>query len=650
MKPNSKAIAYKDNGVKFDNKDVPEVVRHILSNRGFSQDEFDIYFDKEPEFNSPLDDFEELGNALGLLDENLQRGFIGICGDYDVDGMTSTALLIRLCEACFHTPIYRIPDRIKDGYGMSVRIVDEFHKNGVSLIITVDNGSAAVEAIAHARALGIDVIVTDHHELGETLPEANVILNPKLIRDDSPYKDLAGVGMAYLLAKEYMDIHPHFTDGLRDDMIALYAMGTVADMVPLTGVNRTWVRQGLKSLAVSQVPGLVSLRRVSGCTEEIDPNDIGFRIGPRINAIGRVGDPSIIVDLLTTNCQREADKFAEAADSANRQRKGMCESIGQESEYYVEQFSFLDRYNFIFAVGEWHPGVIGIVASRLVNKYGVPVFIASEKDGIIKGSARSIEGFSIKEALDFCRPLLESGGGHAMAGGFSLKSEHKKHFHKMLDLYTMLCIPENTRAVQKADVEATLHDMNFDTLSEISSMKPFGIGNAEPLFLLRDIQVVDQRCVGMNNAHVIGKLSHKDFADQIKFVAWGFGEAGNIPSSCDMVVRLKENEYKGDVTIQLDLQSVWSSGEIEKEEYQVLPNGMPKIGKLAGCFDRHGNGYQFQYEYEKSIKCRYAGNTLALNLRNGNCKLNGQKVNVWDDGVYLSLRYLIKCVLLKAEG
>ncbi|MEB3249355.1 MAG: DHH family phosphoesterase, partial [Merismopediaceae bacterium] len=313
----------------------------VLINRGITTPELaQIYCQPESQvLPDPLTEFPDLAKSVELLTQAIQRGEkIAICGDYDADGMTSTALLLRALKHLGADVHYAIPSRMKDGYGINERIVTEFAETGVGLILTVDNGISAHAAIALAIELGLEVIITDHHDLPETLPPADAILNPKLLAENSPYSGLAGVGVAYILAittAQKMGKLP----GLTEILLELYTLGTIADLAPLVGVNRRWLKRGLKRLPNSKLLGVQALIQLSGINDEqkaLKPDDIGFRLGPRINAIGRIGDPQIVIELLTTEDSGIALERAMQCEQVNQRRQELCEQIEQEAIAYIE--------------------------------------------------------------------------------------------------------------------------------------------------------------------------------------------------------------------------------------------------------------------------------------------------------------------------
>ncbi|NES97863.1 MAG: single-stranded-DNA-specific exonuclease RecJ, partial [Desertifilum sp. SIO1I2] len=508
----------------------------------------------------PLEEFPDLAFSIELLESAIASGEkIAICGDYDADGMTSTALLWRALGALGAKINYAIPSRMHEGYGINTRIVEEFHAEGVKLILTVDNGIAAYEPIARARELGLKVIVTDHHDLPPNLPPANVILNPKLLPPSSPYWGLAGVGMAYVLAVT-------LAQQLRKDglilrsCLELFTLGTIADLAPLKGVNRRWLKRGLAKLPQSQLAGIQALIQVSGVNDTqkaLKPDDIGFRLGPRINAVGRLADPQIVIELLTTDNPGIALERAMQCEQINKHRQLLCEEIEQQAIAWVEE-SLLDlqaeRVLVVVQPG-WHHGVIGIVASRLVERYGVPVFIGTyEDDSHIRGSARSIPEFNVFEALQFCSDLLGKFGGHQAAGGFSLPAENLEALQTRLSQFAHQCLqPQHLKPLVKVDVLADFAAIDTQLYQQIEKLQPCGIENDSPTFWTPDVRILEQRVVGKNHLKVTFAQDRCEHLKILNAIAWRWGQYYPLPTRLDIAYQLRENTWNGNTNVELGL-------------------------------------------------------------------------------------------------
>ncbi|WP_041229606.1 single-stranded-DNA-specific exonuclease RecJ [Rippkaea orientalis] len=537
------------------------LIAKVIINRGIDTvKSTQVYLDPEVEnLPSPLKEFPDLATSITLLQEAITTGEkIAICGDYDADGMTSTALLLRAFSQLGADIYYEIPSRMKDGYGINERIVEAFADQGVGVILTVDNGISAYQPIQRAIELGLTVIITDHHDLPEKLPPADAILNPKLLPENSPYRGLAGVGVAYILAVTTAQ-SLGITQGFIDPLLELFTLGTIADLAPLIGVNRRWLKRGLRRLPKSQLAGVQALMQVAGVSEEqkqLKPDDIGFRLGPRINAIGRIGDPQMIIELLTTDDPGIALERAMQCEQINAKRKAMCEQIELEAVHLVENTPIPWKKDRVLVVvqSNWHHGVIGIVASRLVERYGVPVFIGTyeENPSKIRGSARGIKEFNIFEALDFCGDLLGKYGGHKAAGGFSLLAKNLDHFKQRLSTFAHQYLePHHLKPLVSIDAEA-----NFDQLTpllhqSIDQLQPWGIGNEFPVFWTPNVQVLEQRIVGKNHLKLVFCQDNNE--NQMKAVAWRWGEYFPLPKRVDIAYKLKENNWNGETNIEIEI-------------------------------------------------------------------------------------------------
>lgn len=553
------------------------LLAQVLINRGMeTPTQVREFLEPETQFlPEPIDEFPDLGISVELLENAIaSQEKIVICGDYDADGMTSTALLLRALKwlgvqeeklKC------DIPDRQKDGYGINERLVEKFHREGVGLILTVDNGISANDPIKKAKELGLKVIVTDHHEIPENpenLPPADAILNPKLIRrENSPYRGVAGVGVAYILAV-CLAQRLGKTKGLVKPMLELLTLGTIADLAPLTGINRRWVKRGLKLLPNSDIEGVKALIEVSrveskshSSTENsLNPEDIGFRLGPRINAVGRINDPKIVIDLLTTNDPTIALQRAKQCEEINLKRQLLCEEIEQEAIAWCEQSQIDLQQERVLVVVQpnWHHGVIGIVASRLVERYGVPVFIGTyeeEDSDRIRGSARGIPEFDVFEALLSCEDLLGKFGGHKAAGGFSLPAKNLTEFQRRLSQFAhKLLQPEHLKPLLKIDAKAEITDINLELYQQIQALQPCGIENSAPVFWMSDVRIVEQQIVG--KGHLKLTISQFSSPEKVKAIAWRWRDYFPLPNRVDIAYRLRENNFNGSKTVELELLGV----------------------------------------------------------------------------------------------
>lgn len=552
--------------------DLPLLLAQVLVNHGIDTPEAALVYlnPEDQQLPSPLAEFPDLEASVGLLADAIAAGSaIAICGDYDADGMTSTALLLRALRSLGATIDYAIPSRMQEGYGINQRIVEDFAAAGVAVIITVDNGIAAYDPVARARELGLAVIITDHHDLPPTLPPANAILNPKLLAEESPYRGLAGVGVAYVLAVCLMQRLGQLQ--AITDLLSLFTLGTIADLAPLSGVNRRWVKRGLKCLANCQYPGIQALIQVSGSgskaqRDNLKPDAIGFRLGPRINAVGRIADPQTVIELLTTDDWQVALTCAAACEQTNRHRQQLCSEIEQAAIAWIDSANPSDPAApnpqrdqvLVLVQPDWHHGVIGIVASRLVERYGVPVFISTyegEDRQEIRGSARSIPEFDIFAALQHCEAHLEKFGGHRAAGGYTLRTKAWAAFRSGLIEFAHRCLtPDLLRPLVAIDAQARFNQINWPLFHGIDHLQPCGIDNPEPVFWSAGVSVLEQRVIGQQGNHLKLTLSQAESDHHsFKAMAWRWGEYAPLPERIDIAYRLRDNYWNGETTLELEL-------------------------------------------------------------------------------------------------
>lgn len=548
------------------------LLAQVLINRGIQTPEQAwLYLDPETQqLPSPLDEFPDLLRSVDLLATAIEQGHkIAICGDYDADGMTSTALLLRALWHLGADAQYAIPSRMQEGYGINCRIVEEFYAEGVRLILTVDNGIAAYEPIARAVELGLTVIITDHHDLPEQLPPAQAILNPKLLPTSSPYYGVAGVGVAYILAVCLAQALNR-TQDLTASSLELFTLGTIADLAPLVGVNRRWVRRGLQLLPKSRIPGIQALIEVAGLDQgkkALKPEAIGFRLGPRINAVGRIADPQIVIDMLTTEDVGIALQRAMQCEETNALRQRMCELIETQAVAWCEKqqaqgkLDLQSQRMLVVVQPDWHHGVIGIVASRLVDRYGVPVFIGTYEDKEqkeIRGSARGIPEFNVFEALQACDDLLDKYGGHRAAGGFTFAAKNLRQVTARLSYFACQHLqPEYLKPLVAVDVKANLADITLDLYEQIDFLHPCGIQNSEPVFWTPLVNVIEQQIVGKDRKHLKLTLAHTHpetrQVTSIKAIAWRWAEYHPLPHQIDIAYKIRLNEWQGKQSIELEL-------------------------------------------------------------------------------------------------
>ncbi|NUN63804.1 single-stranded-DNA-specific exonuclease RecJ [Pseudanabaena biceps] len=590
------------------------IIAQVLLNRGINTAQSaKIFLDPELEdLPSATQAFPDLTVSVNRIEQAIKNGDrITICGDYDVDGMTSTALLMRTLKLLGAVVEYEIPSRMNEGYGINQRIVRDCHDRDVKLIITVDNGITAYEAIALAKSLNISVIVTDHHEVPEDLskiPPATAILNPKYKVDpQSPYYTIAGVGVAYVLALELSDRFGKRTE-LEQPLLELFTLGTIADLASLTGINRRLVKKGLRLLSQSKVIGIIALINESGISKDkqvgMKPEAIGFGLGPRINAIGRIGNPQTIIDLLTCDEMGQAIELAKKCEATNKERQELCKNIEQEAIAYMtkkksEGFDIKQERVLVIVdrevqesltpspspsrgegskrkslpaplsplgAGEgWHHGVIGIVASRLVERYGAPVFIGSyedadgEEEATVRFSVRGIPEFHVFHSLEYgaIKSIRNKGGGHKAAGGFTLPAENMEKLRQGLREFADRenILPSHISPLINVDVLADLSDISMTMLQTCDRLQPCGLGNSDPVFYSQNVRVLSQQTRGRDKIkHLSLELDTGN--DKIKAIAWRWGEYCPVPDYVDIAYKLRANQWQDTTSVELEIVGI----------------------------------------------------------------------------------------------
>ena len=540
---------------------MPPVLVKVLFNRGVrSYDEAKRFFRPElSSLNDPFDLPQMDVAASRLLEAVRKRERVLIYGDYDVDGITSVALLYRFLRKLGVPADFYVPDRIAEGYGLSEQGVREAVSRGAQLLITVDCGVTAHKEVALARQLGLDVIVTDHHEPGDELPQANAVIDPKRKDSTYPFKELAGVGVAFKLLQALVHLTRSSTDDLHEGL-DLVAIGTAADIVPLVDENRTLVKMGLERLSRTPNVGLRALLEVAGLArKEITTGHIVFILAPRINSVGRLGSAERAVHLLITSNAQQARNIASILDSENRQRKSIDEQTFREAVQIVEEdFDPATTRSLVLALEGWHPGVIGIVASRLVERFYRPTVMISLDGGVGKGSARSIPGFDLYDALKQCSDLMIDFGGHRYAAGLSIAQENIPEFRRRFNEIAAAKLTED-QLVPKLRIDAELDldqiDGRFYTLLKLFG--PFGPQNMRPVFVSRNLEVVGAPTVVGTN-HLKFRVRQRSRV----FEAIGFNLGDMIyriepgRKNLDLAYVIDENHYMGVTTLQLRVKDL----------------------------------------------------------------------------------------------
>jgi single-stranded-DNA-specific exonuclease len=476
-----------------------------------------------------------------------------IYGDYDADGITATALLIEALRDLGIQAKFYIPDRMTEGYGLNDEALNQLRADGADLIITVDCGIRAVNEIKNARSMGIDIIITDHHAPGAELPEALAIINPKQKDDPYPFRGFAGVGLAYKLAQA---MHPAIGKELQGDLLELVAIGTVADLAPLLGENRYLVSEGLEHISHTKRRGLQALLDVARLNDrQINPDTIGFGIGPRINAAGRLENAARALELLITEEEDRARELAVELDSINRRRQMLTgEVVEQARSQVIEEAA--SKHLILAAHPDFHEGIVGLAASRLMEEFYKPAIVATVGEDFTRGSARSIPGFHITEAFDHCTDLLHQYGGHSSAAGFTVPtSDLQALWDRLEDIAADKLSELEVVPSVELEAEVTFSDLTSDLLSFVESLQPCGIGNPKPLLGARDVQVVSKRTVGRNKNHL--KMMLKREGRIFDAIAFRKGDLETkIPRLINIAFYIERNVYMGYENIQLNTQEI----------------------------------------------------------------------------------------------
>ncbi len=502
-----------------------------------------------PDPGGHFPDLETATARLALACRGGER--VAICGDYDADGMTSTALLVGVLRDLGARPRAAIPSRSEEGYGLNPAMVERLAAEGVGLLITVDNGVAAEEALARAEELGVEVILTDHHTLPPRMPPHLALLHPAVTPPDSPYRGLAGVGLAHVLATSLC-----LRLGRREvarNALDLFCIGTIADMAPLEGVNRRWLLDGLARLGQSRLAGLRSLQQLAGIENgEVDAAAVGFRLAPRINAVGRLGDPLMVVDLLTTADEAEALELARRCEALNRQRRELCDAIEAEALALLEADGGRRPPFLLIAQSHWHHGVIGIVAARLVERFGQPVaLLAGEGTGHLRASVRAPRGFAVDRALAATAHLLERHGGHPAAGGFTVRPEAIAALHEELNRLASAWLgPNGGGPLVEPEALLRLERIEPEFWRQLRRLEPFGPGHPAPVFWSRDCEVEDQRT--LRGGHL--QLVLRQGECRRRAVGWRWpGVERRLTGPVDVAYRLRCDRWRGEDRLQLEL-------------------------------------------------------------------------------------------------
>ena len=607
-----------------------ELAVFLLAARGVTEPE-DI--DEFLNYNTDLDDpysIKDMDKAVDRIRTAIENGEkIAVYGDYDADGVTATALLYLYLESQGADVTYYIPSRMEEGYGLHNDAIDTLEQKGIKLIITVDNGINSCNEAEYIRSKGIDLVVTDHHHPGAVLPEAVAVVNPHRADDMSEFKELAGVGVAFKLVValedgDYESVLADFSD--------IVAIGTIADIVPLKSENRLLAVRGIDAINNSSRPGIVAIKNIAGGSKDFNAMNVAFTIAPRINAAGRVEDASTALRLLLTDDEEEATLLAEKLDSFNTHRQKTEAAIIEEAINKIENDSNLKYAKVIVVDGEnWHSGVIGIVASKIVDRYGKPAMvIAKDGSGEAKGSCRSIEGFSLFDALSDAQDCLVRFGGHTLAAGFSVRDDMIDAFRQRINEYadsSGIFYP-----VLNLDCRINPAKIDINFVESLASLEPFGAENPQPLFGIYNVVLRNVKAIGNKLNHT--RITFEKKGQMYSGVYFGMVtdefpfENGDV---IDIAAIIDKNEYKGEVKPNIYIKAVRNSG-VSDDDYFAGENlyNKIKIGKqlseaecLRACPDRNFSALVFRL-VKSMKKCNKTPEQIAIKIGYGSemtCKV-----------------------------
>lgn len=500
----------------------------------------------------------DMAKARDTIRRAIEQGKkIAVFGDYDVDGVTSTCVMTRVLRSLGADVRHYIPDRLSEGYGLSMGAMDRLAQDGIGLIVTVDSGVSAFEEIARARELGMEVVVTDHHECREELPDANAVVNPKRADSTYPFAELAGVGVAFKLACALAG------DGQQRAVLEQYAdlvaLGTVADVMPLVGENRIIVAAGLRRMAETQNVGLSMLLHESGQQgKRLTASTISFILAPRINAAGRLGHADMAAELFLTDDPHRAQTLAMALCEQNKQRQATENQILEQAlQKLRREYDPLEDQVIVLAGEDWHHGVIGIVSSRICDRYACPTVLIALEDGIGKGSGRSVKGFNLYEALCDSAPLLERFGGHELAAGLTIREENIQQFHENMEAWAREHVnPQELMPILHIDCPIAPEFISTEATRGLDVLEPFGMGNPQPVFSMCDLLVEEITPIS-SDRHVRLTLSKDGQTYTAMLFGTGQGGCGFAQGNyVDAAFCLEINEYRGRCSVQLVIRDI----------------------------------------------------------------------------------------------
>lgn len=533
-----------------------------------------------------LKDMDKAAARITRAVDNMEK--IAVYGDYDADGVTSTAMLYSYLETRGADVIFYIPQREGEGYGMNMGAVEYLKEQGVSLIVTVDNGISSVQEVARANELGIDVVVTDHHRPQEILPDAVAVVDAYRPDDTSPYKHFSGVGIAFKLLMALEDGAGDVED-LLEAYSDLAAIGTIGDIVPLTGENRTLIRAGLERLSQSDRPGVQALLENAGIAgKALTSTNVAFTLVPRINATGRMGAPERAVRLLISGYEEEAEVLSEEICADNEERRRVEAEIAEAAFADIEAKGYMKDRVVVVDGENWHHGVIGIVASRVTERCGKPCMIISRGETEAKGSGRSVEGFSLFEAICACGDLLIKFGGHPMAAGITLKPENIEAFRKRINQYAAEHFPQMPTQTVTLDCKLNPAALSVSMAQSLTQLEPFGNGNPQPVFGLFNMELSNVTPVGggghlrltlEKNGAVITAMRFNTKPEELPY---------HIGDKIDLAVQLEAREFRGQPSLTVIVRDMkFAAFNTEKNIASLASFEKWKRGEVLSAEDKN---------------------------------------------------------------
>ena len=545
---------------EINNCQINYTLQKVLYRRGFNLEDELIDFITPSELPNPESHFKELDKATQrIIKACTSNEKIAICGDYDADGITSTVLLVELFSKLGGNAIPFIPSRNEDGYGLNLKMINDINSKEIKLAVTVDNGIAAFDAIKKANELDIDLIITDHHKITDKNIDIYSLIHPEETPENSPYKFLAGVGVAYMLAKNICNKLNFNID--QTTAKELFCIGTIADMAPLIGANRKWLKEYLPKINTTDNIGIRTiLRKLELEQKYISSDDIGYKIAPLINAVGRISDPSLILNLLTNSSIETIKKLTKECFSINKERKRLT-TLVETDAYKIALSEYSKQRKFLVLTNKhWHPGIIGIVAARIVDKFNLPTALLSQSnDGTYRGSIRSNNKLKVNLALAECSDILLAHGGHSAAAGFTIKEEN---IPILKDRLNNIAIREfrdlDLNKSINPDAHICLNDINNDFFDQLNLIGPFGIMNKAPIFWTRKCKIIEH--INLKGNHLKMKLD--DGTSIIDGIKWNYESEYKTNDLIDIAFHIELNNWKNINKLQLNILDIKSHTEI----------------------------------------------------------------------------------------